>query len=122
MTTRLDKALDALHEISGAVAKATRRRRRIRREHIETAVNVASVVTSAVATAVPQARPVAGVLGALQSVAPRRATVPREEITLLTRVQAVEGRLQTATGEQKTRLEAQRDMLLSLIQEQEQQR
>lgn len=120
-TTKLDVALDAVHGIASTMARATRRRRKIRREHIVAAVNVGASVVSALASVLPQARPVAGVLGALQQTAPL-ALLPKEEAHLLAKVQTIEAELAHATGERKTRLEAQRDLVLKLIEEQEQRR
>lgn len=134
MTTRLDKALDVLHAFSSSLEKATRRRRRIRREHIVTAVNAVSAITSAVSTVVPQARPAAVALGALQKAAPHvvprdsvheeqpQLHIPRPELDLLARLQSIEAQIPTTTGEHRTRLEAQRDMLLKLVEGHEQHR
>lgn len=122
--TRLDRALDALHSFSSALATATRRRRRIRRRHIISAVNAVSALTSAVSVAVPQARPAAAALGALSRTAPRVVppegdepgrVIPTPELDLLTRLQALEAQIPEAAGEYRIRLEAQRDLLLKLI-------
>jgi len=127
MTTRLDQALDVLHAFSSSVAKATRRRRRIRREHIETAVNAVSALASAVAVVVPQARPAAMAMGSLQKAAPSiirereqpQLHIPRPELDLLARLQSLEAQIPTTTGEHRLRLEAQRDMLLKLVEDHE---
>lgn len=125
MATRLDKALDVLHAFSSSLATATRRRRRIRRRHIISAVNAVSALTSAVSVAVPQARPAAAALGALSRTAPHvvppekegepERVIPTPELDLLTRLQAVEAQIPHAAGQHLTRLEAQRDLLLKLI-------
>jgi len=126
MTTRLDQALDVLHAFSSSMARATRKRRRIRREHIVTAVNAISAITSAVSVAVPQARSAASVLSALRQTTPSvvqeqpQLHIPRAELNLLARLQTLESQIPNAAGEHRTRLEAQRDMLLKLVEDQEQ--
>lgn len=125
MTTRLDKALDVLHAFSSSLANATKKRRRIRREHIVTAVNAVSAITSAVSVAVPQARPAASALNALSRSAPSvvqeqpQLYVPRPEQDLLARLQTLEAQIPNTAGEHRTRLEAQRDLLLKLVEDQE---
>lgn len=126
MTTRLDQALDVLHAFSSSLARATKKRRRIRREHIVTAVNAVSAVASAVSLAVPQARPAAAALNVLQKAAPSmmheeqpQLHIPRPELDLLARLQSLESQIPATTGEHRVRLEAQRDMLLKLVEDQE---
>lgn len=133
MKTRLDKTLDVLHTFSSALATVTQRRRqrrRLRRHHIIGAVNVASALASAVSMALPQARPAAAALGALQKTVPAavpadedpQTYVPKAEQSLLVRLQTIEELLPQTAGEYRTRLEAQRDLLLKLIEDYERNR
>jgi len=57
--------LDNIHTLAKEVERATRRKKRIRREHIVGAFHVARVLASGIAAVVPQAVPVAVVLNGL---------------------------------------------------------
>jgi hypothetical protein len=59
------QVLDDIHTLASGVERATRRKKRIRREHILGAFQVARVIANGVAAAVPKAIPVAVVLNGL---------------------------------------------------------
>ena len=116
----INNILDALHTTSSEVAAITKRRRRIRRQHVIAFINIASTFVGALVTTFPQAGIVARILNVLQGIdyAPK-STAQKPIITpaaqLLIKLQAIEILLPTTTGEQRMRLEAQRDLLLKLI-------
>lgn len=114
--TRLDSLLDGLHAVSTTMAKATARKRRINREQVKAIMSVVAHIAGAVGLVVPQVRPAAMVLGGLQNAVPQ-ALIP--ENPLFGKLRAVNNEINQTTGEQRMRLEAQRDLLLSLIEEQE---
>jgi hypothetical protein len=57
--------LDNVHTLAREVERSTRRKKRLRREHIIGAFQLARVVASGIAAVVPQAVPVAVVLNGL---------------------------------------------------------
>jgi hypothetical protein len=69
-------------------------------------------------------------MGSLQKAAPSiirereqpQLHIPRPELDLLARLQSLEAQIPTTTGEHRLRLEAQRDMLLKLVEDHEQYR
>lgn len=60
--------LDDVHTLAKEVEKSTRRKKRIRREHLMGAFHVARVLARGVAAVVPKAVPVAVVLDGLNEV------------------------------------------------------
>ena len=60
--------LDNVHALAKEVERSTRRKKRIRREHILGAFRLARVVANGVATVVPKTMPVAVVLNSLDAV------------------------------------------------------
>jgi hypothetical protein len=66
--------LDDIHTLAKEVERSTRRKKRIRREHIIGAFKFARVVANGVAAAVPKAMPIAVVLNGLNE-----AVVPKDE-------------------------------------------
>jgi|MudIll2142460700_1097286.scaffolds.fasta_scaffold00308_10 hypothetical protein len=114
--TKLDSLLDGLHAVSTTVAKATARKRRINRDQVRAIMNIAAHLAGAIGLVVPQARPAALVLSGLQEAVPQ-ALIP--ENPLFSKLRAVNNEINQTTGEQRMRLEAQRDLLLRLIEEQE---
>lgn len=122
----LDRTLDTLHAVTSSIAKATRRRRRIRREDIVAIMHGVSTAVMFLATIIPQARPVADAMNALRT---NPSVVTDDLLTsrispferkLLMRLQALQIQLITATGEQQVHLNAQRELLLDLVSDQEQ--
>jgi len=114
--TRFDSLLDGLHTVATTMAKATARKKRINREQVKAIMNIVTTIANAVGLAIPQARPAALVLSGLQHAVPQ-ALIP--ENPLFSKLRAVNNEIDQTTGEQKMRLEAQRDLLLRLIEEQE---
>lgn len=107
--------LDGVHSFSSHMARATRRKRHVDRQQVLAAVNVVSALVKMVAGVLPQAQPAALLMSGLEQAAPK--LLP--ENPLFGRLRAVNEEIERTTGEQKLRLEAQRDILLSLIEEQE---
>lgn len=115
--TKLDMLLDGVHTFSSHMARATRRKRVVDRQQVIAVVNIVSAIVKTVAAVLPQAQPAALVMSSLEQAAPKM--LPTRETPFFDRLRAVNSEIEQTTGEQKLRLEAQRDMLLSLIEEQE---
>lgn len=113
--TKLDMLLDGVHSFSSHVVRATRRKRHVDRQQVLAVVSVASALVKMVAGVFPQAQPAALLVSGLEQAAPK--LLP--ENPLFGRLRAVNEEIEHTTGEQKLRFEAQRDILLSLIEEQE---
>lgn len=107
--------LDGVHTFSSHMARATRRKRHVDRQQVLAVVNIVSAIVKTVATILPQAKPAALAMGVLEQAAPK--VLP--ENPLFGRLRAVNAEIERTTGEHRLRLEAQRDILLSLIEEQE---
>lgn len=113
----LDKILDAVYATSNGIAMITQRRKHMRRERIVTFVNIASTLVSAMAVIFPQANVVANMLNGLQ----RQTTIPHKEpqpfyiSNLIIKLQTIYAQMESATDEERIRLEAQREMLLKLM-------
>lgn len=133
--SRLDSVLDTLHGLSSSVAVATKRRKRLRREHFVFATQTLSSIMNTLAVFIPKVRPAATILKTLQEATPAMSAIPmtfedppsvtripHAELDLFTRLRAVESQLYDTAGEHRIRLEAQRDMLLKLIADNEQRR
>lgn len=119
--TRLEALLDNLHSLAVGVERATKRRRRLRREHVVGVVNALSAITSAVATVVPQARPFAAGTAILQQAAPN--ILPPEEQSMCARLQAIHTQLSHAkSDEERIRLAAQAQLLLDMVEDTERRR
>jgi hypothetical protein len=71
----VEKVLDDVHLLAKMVEKSTRRKKRIRREHLVGAFHVVRVIINGVAAALPKAIPVAVVLNGLNAAfTPKPAT------------------------------------------------
>lgn len=68
--TRIEAALDALNVFAKDLERATRRKKRIDREHLIAAVKIGTVIFAAVSAFVPQLKIVAGVLNGLNASLP----------------------------------------------------
>ena len=68
--TRLEAALDALNIFAKDLERATRRKRKIEREHLIAAVKIGTVIIGAVAAFVPQLKIVSGILQGLNASIP----------------------------------------------------
>lgn len=68
--TKLEVALDALNVFAKDLDRATRRKRKIEREHIIAAVKIGTAIFSAVAAFVPQLKVVAGILNGVNNSIP----------------------------------------------------
>ncbi|MGD9209292.1 MAG: hypothetical protein PVI90_00880 [Desulfobacteraceae bacterium] len=118
-TDMINNILDALHTTSSEVAAITKRRRRIRRQHVIAFINIASTFVGALVTTFPQAGIIAKILNILQGIdyIPKatQESIAAPMAQVLVKLQAVDTLLSTATGEQRVRLEAQRDVLIKLV-------
>ena len=66
--------LDDIHSLACGVERATRRKKRLRREHLIGAFQVARVIANGVAAAVPKAIPIAVVLNGLNAAVESKKT------------------------------------------------
>jgi len=123
MANKLDLMLDNLNTLAVGVSRATKRRRKWRREHIVMACQVGSAVLSAVSTFVPAIRPIAATLSGLQNAIPAAEPQPLDaEQRLMTRLQMVHQQLQNVAPENgmtKAKLEGQQELLLDLFEDRE---
>ena len=69
------QVLDNIHALAKEVEKSTRRKKRIRREHVIGAFRLARAVANGVATVVPKAIPVAVVLNGLNETIPSKKEI-----------------------------------------------
>lgn len=119
-TSTLNRLLDTLHTASTEIATITQHRRQLRRKHITVFVNVASTLFSAIAVIFPQAGVIANILNNLQrkekqyshTLNKPQSTCPND---LIVRLQTITTQIDNSTGEQRLRLEAQRDLLLKML-------
>lgn len=119
--TRFEALLDNIHSLAVGVERATKRRRRVRREHLIGALHALSAVTGAVSSFVPQARPFAAGAAILQQAAPN--ILPPEEQSMCTRLQSIHAQLgQAQSDEERVRLTAQAQLLLDMVEDKERQR
>lgn len=68
--TRLEAALDALNVFAKDLERATRRKKRIDREHLIAAFKIGTVIFGTIAAFVPQLKVVAGILNGLNASLP----------------------------------------------------
>jgi len=131
MANKFDQVLDSINTVAAGVTRATRRRRRWRREHAVVACQVGSAILSAVSTFVPAVRPFAATLNGLQAAIPAEAPPPQQQIVrdsdqrLMTRLQMVHRQLQQVQPENgftKAKLEGQQELLLDLFEDKERSR
>lgn len=113
----LDKILDAVYATTNGIATITQRRKHMRREHIVTFVNIASTLVSAMALALPQLEVVANILNNLQKQTAVTVADPSPHYltNLIIRLQAINAQMESATNDERIRLEIQRDTLVKLM-------
>lgn len=129
MANKFDQVLDSINTIAVGVNRATRRRRKWRREHVVIACQVGSAILSAVSTFVPAVRPFAATLNGLQTAIPAEASPPLQQQQtrdsdqrLMARLQMVHRQLQQVpsdNGFTKAKLEGQQELLLDLFEDKE---
>jgi len=120
MKSKLDVALDALHTIASAITGATRRRSLFQRARLINFLQVGSFIFTALAVTFPRMRSAAALVSELQQQAPAALMPANEtETTLLFKLNSINAQCANATGDARLRLEAQRDILLQMLEERE---
>jgi hypothetical protein len=114
----MERLLDNIHTLAVGVERSTKRRRRLRREHLVLGGTILAGVSTIAATVFPQARPVAAALNTLSAT----NLIPKEEAGLCNRLQAVSQRIACAPEAERPGLLGQQQLLLEMIEDEERKR